>query len=427
MEYHDPVPTYQLQDLSPPSEESGLNPSADEDSGAGSSRQTSALCGDESGSLDGLSDLPLKFGVNIAGYITGEFGVGEGVRALIRAVQAAGLPYVLNNLEVSWHRNQDTSFEGFADDNPYRVNLVAANADQADEFHEQKGASYFQGRYNIGSWFWELSRFPESWLSRFRHYDEIWVASQFIAESLSRVSPVPVVKMTYPIHIDESRIEPKRSKFGLSDGSFVFLCMFDFLSVLQRKNPWALIRAFERAFGPNDDALLVLKSINSPHDPAGMETLEREAMGLRVKFIDGHLPSDEVASLMAAADCYVSLHRSEGLGLGMAQSMYLGKPVIATGYSGNLDFMTVNNSLLVRYDLVELERDYGPYERGCLWAEPDIDHAAELMRAVFEDSDLRSRLGQRASSDIRYLMSPAAAARDVGARLLRVGGNQTDP
>jgi glycosyltransferase involved in cell wall biosynthesis len=316
----------------------------------------------------------------------------------------------------------DRAFEDFSETNPYRVNLIHVNVDQVPEFYYQKGWDYFQHRYNIGVWFWELSRFPEGWLSRFQWYQEIWVASSFCAESLAKVSPIPVVKITYPIWLDEKAVRPDRARFGLHESSFVFLFVFDFLSIFERKNPLAVVEAFRKAFIPREDVVLVLKSINSQSDRRGMDLIGRATNGLNVKMIDAHLTSDEMYSLIGAADCYVSLHRSEGLGLVMAQSMYLGKPVIATAYSGNMEFMTVNNSFLVKYRLVELDNDFGPYHTGNVWADPDTDCAAEFMRLVYEKRELGAQIGQRASMDIRTHMSPFVAGKEIRDRLLRIAG-----
>lgn len=360
------------------------------------------------------------FGVNVAGYITGEFGLGEAARALVRGLDAAGVPFVLNSIEVPWHRNLDRTFEAFSDENPYRVNLIGANPDQADEFYRRKGARYFKDHYNVGTWFWELSRFPEEWITRFKPYQEIWVGSRFSAESLARVSHVPVVKITYPVDIDQERLQTDRPSLALDDKAFVFLFIFDFRSVLERKNPMGVINAFGKAFGGSKDSVLVLKSINSEFAPESYDRLRRLASGLNVTFVDGHWTGDRLHSLMAAADCYVSLHRSEGLGLSMAKSMFLGKAVIGTGYSGNLDFMNVNNSFLVRYRLVELDRDYPPYPAGAVWAEPDTDHAAELMRWVYDNREATTAVGARAADDVGRSMSPEAAGKVLRERLMRI-------
>ena len=251
------------------------------------------------------------------------------------------------------------------------------------------------------------------WHSAFDYYDEIWVPSDFTRESIAAVSPIPVRKITYPFYLNEAEAVPDRKRFGLPDDAFVFLFNFDFLSTTHRKNPAGVIDAFQRAFKIDDKAVLVLKSINWEHDREGRAALGRRAEGANVVFLDPHLPGAEVNALFASADSYVSLHRSEGLGLGMAQAMYLGKPVIGTGYSGNLEFMNAENSLLVNFSMTELEEDSGPYERGTHWAAPDVAHAASLMRWVYENRAASQALGARAAQDIRRILDPQKTAREI--------------
>lgn len=367
-----------------------------------------------------------EFGVNVAGYLTGEFGLGESARAIVRSLEAVGVPCALNNIEVPWHRNSDRTLKGFLDANPYRFNLIAVNVDMAPAFYEMKGAEYFRDRYNIAIWFWELSSFPDEWISRFNDYQEIWVASQFCAEALTRVSPIPVIKMSWPIERDELEAVCDKARFGLRESDFVFLFTFDFMSSFERKNPMAIIEAFREAFGEQDEVALVLKTINSGTDSENRNRLKEAANGLRVRIIDMHLDRADMNSLFASCDCYVSLHRSEGLGLGLARCMSMGKPVIATAYSGNLDFMNVNNSFLVRYRLVELDRDYGAYRKGSVWAEPDVTHAAELMRAVYEHGDAARAIGERARRDIGKAMNPLASGAEMEDRLLCLSRRSTE-
>jgi glycosyltransferase involved in cell wall biosynthesis len=148
-----------------------------------------------------------------------------------------------------------------------------------------------------------------------------------------------------------------------------------------------------------------------------MTDLLRASKGLNVRIVDKYLVKDELHSLMSLSDCYVSLHRSEGFGLTLAESMYMGKPVIATAYSGNMDFMTVNNSFPVKYTLIEIEKDTGPYKKGNVWADPDIGHAAEMMDFVYRNREIAAQIGQTASRDIRTLYSPSAIGRRAKERI----------
>ncbi len=184
----------------------------------------------------------------------------------------------------------------------------------------------------------------------------------------------------------------------------MFLFLFDFLSCLERKNPLGIIEAFVRAFVPGEGPVLVIKSINGRHMLNDLERLRAAVDGRDdVVLLEKYYSVDEKNALLGACDCYVSLHRSEGLGLTMAEAMALGKPVIATGYSGNLHFMTPENCYLVDYSMTEVPAECDPYPKGAAWAAPSVAHAAELMRRVYErpvEAKARAQLGQRDVSDM---------------------------
>jgi glycosyltransferase involved in cell wall biosynthesis len=211
-----------------------------------------------------------------------------------------------------------------------------------------------------------------------------------------------------------------RSHFGLEDGPFIFLFTFHMTSVAERKNPWGLIEAFERAFDAGDNVLLVIKTAFGEQFPEDFAKLEVAARGSRVRIIHTVHTQEETLSLMACSDAYVSLHRSEGLGLTMAEAMLLGKPTIATAYSGNMDFMTEANSLLVDYRIVELGKVYPPYTADQHWAEPSVDHAASLMRRLYDDRDFAAELGAKGGADLREKLNYAVTGKRIADRLAEI-------
>lgn len=362
------------------------------------------------------------FGVNAAGYFKAATGTGEAARSAVRLLRAAAIPCVLNNVIGPGSTFEDADRE-FTDENPYAINLIYVNPDQAANFAWDKGEVYFRGHYNIGVWNWELPDFPREWLQRFRYYDEIWVASDFVAGALSRVSPVPILKMPYAIDPQPARRHNvELSHFGLSTDGFLFLFVFDFHSIFERKNPLGLIEAFRRAFGGDRDAALVIKSSHA--DDGALRKMRDAAQGANVKIVNAPLSREKMNALYSLCDCYVSLHRSEGFGLTPAEAMCMAKPVIATAYGGNTDFMTSDNSYLVKYQLVEIDRDYGPYRRGWLWAEPDLDHAARLMRHVYENRREARSVGRKARQDIVRLLHPNIVGDLVKQRLLAIASLQ---
>jgi hypothetical protein len=212
-----------------------------------------------------------------------------------------------------------------------------------------------------------------------------------------------------------------REAFGLGAEEYAFLFTFDYLSVFERKNPLAVVRAFRAAFARDAGASLTIKTINHEHDPVGRARLQATiADEPDIRLIERYLDSGAKDALTAACDCYVSLHRSEGFGLTMAEAMYLGKPVIATGYSGNLDFMTPHNSYLVDYELVPVGEGAAPYPADAEWAEPSVEDAARLMRHVFERREEARAKGQRAAADIRRSHSARKAGQEMRDRLAHV-------
>lgn len=357
-----------------------------------------------------------NIGINIAGYINGEFGIGEGVRANIRAAEAASIPFVINNFTRCLHRKQDTTYQNFSQDNPYPVNLIQVNADEVSTFFKYVGSSYLENKYNIGFWAWEMPEFPPEWQPAFNKFHEIWTYSNACAEAISLVSPIPVLKIMPSISLLSPSLD--RKALDLPEDKFIFLFIFDFFSLIDRKNPLAAIAAFKQAFGNDDRVLLLLKSSNSEKNVKDLALLNSAlANSPNIKHLDGYLSKAKTNALLYNCDCYLSLHRCEGFGLTMAEAMFYGKPVIATGYSSNTEFMNVGNSFLVKYKLVPLTADCGPYKKGNMWAEPDIQHAADLMRHVFNNYQEAQQVGTIAAEEIKSLLNPQIAGSRIKKRL----------
>lgn len=363
---------------------------------------------------------PTGHGVNVVGYLTSEVGVGESARLTTGALAAAGVPVSTVDSRSTLSRQQHAfHIDGAM---PYDVNVMGVNADQVAAVQQELCAANFTSRYNIGQWFWELEEFPEHFHSAFAHVNEIWAASQFIADAVAAVAPKGVVVTHMPIPLVTPQVDPTRSRaaFGLGD-AFMFLYSFDMLSVLERKNPHGVVEAYRRAFGPGDHTQLVLKTMNGSFDCERLELLRWQCRDRPdIVIIDETFDRVTTNTLMNACDCYVSLHRSEGLGLTMAEAMLLEKPVIATGYSGNLDFMTDDTSHLVRWAPGKVPATARAYPAGSRWAEPDVAHAAELMRAVAADPATSAQLGRAARAAIVEQYSPERCGAAMRARLEQI-------
>jgi len=367
-------------------------------------------------------------GVNLLGYARGEFGVAENLRSYARALAQAAYPFLIFDLDVGEiSRQQDRSMEPyFSNTLRYRSNVFFINPEQMQIARAVLGRPVFSGRYNVGFWAWELARYPRVWYGAFEQVDEIWVNSEFVRDAIGLATDKPVLRMPTPIEFKPPH-GMDRAHFGLLPGDFVFLFSFDFNSFVSRKNPEAVIAAFRQAFGDGVQGVrMLVKSTNGGQFPVKLAAIRDKVGGdPRIEVRDGFLSREEMFGLQNCADCYISLHRAEGFGLGMAECMYLGKPVIATGYSGNLDFMDHENSLLVDYTLIPLrDGEYAHWQRQ-FWADPDVAQAARFMRQVFDDRDLARRIGATAAVGIRCTHSNAVCGAAMVERLRAIEGRQS--
>ena len=337
-------------------------------------------------------------GIVVAGYLNAELGIGEGARLTARVVAATGLPFTTVGFRRTPSRQDDPFGMVGTDGRDLDVNVVVVNADQLAHFASEAGPAFFAGRYTIGQWAWELEMFPEVFWPALDLVDEVWAVSSFTRAAIASVTTKPVYAFPHPIVEPAPPDHVDRAALGIPDDRFTFLFCFDLFSILERKNPIGLITAFAQAFAPGAGPVLVVKVINGDRQVADLERIKWAARGRPdIVVIDHYLDAGENAALMAAADCYVSLHRSEGFGLTIAEAMALGKPVIATAYSGNLDFMDRDTAYLVPWMPGVVPAGCDPYPEGARWAEPDLAAAATLMRHVYghpEEAAAKGRLAR---------------------------------
>lgn len=363
-------------------------------------------------------------GVNVFGFVRGQFGLGESARLYVRALIESGCPVALHNIDSDApHGFEDASLDmHMSEEALYAVNLIFVNPDYLREALAQIDRAKLEGRYTIACWFWELEHIPQEWLWALEEVDEIMVASTFVEQAFRRVTDKPILRVPIPIS-DVADSGLAREHFGLATDRFVFLNTFDFNSSWHRKNPLAVIEAFRLAFpAERRDVQLLIKSSNGHRDPESVARLLAAAAGdPRILVRDGVLDRSHMRALQRCADAYVSLHRAEGFGLGLAECMSLGKPVIGTGWSGNLDFMTADNSCLVDYRLVPVASGEYPHSSGSSWAQADISHAAIMMKRLADMPAFATRIGARAARDIGDVLSPAFAAHKIIERLNSLG------
>jgi glycosyltransferase involved in cell wall biosynthesis len=327
-----------------------------------------------------------KFGVNVVGYFSSELGMGEQGRIVVRAVELSGIPFST----ITSNRNESRKFHPHQDrQSEIRrpVNIFVINADQMVNWKELPEFRDISQHPTVGVWAWELEDFPNEFSHVFDTLQEVWTISEFARKAIQQQTEKPVHVLPMPISRINIQEIAKHNPFSETTREHpYFLSIFDFQSSMDRKNPIATIEAFKRAFNKDENVKLVIKTINGNLWPKQKKILSNATLGYEnIHIFDQYLERAEVLSLIKNSLAYVSLHRSEGYGLTLAESMELGTPVIATGYSGNMDFMDENNSLLVDYELVDVADSSGAYRVKSRWADPRIESAAAHMKRIFDD------------------------------------------
>ena len=370
-----------------------------------------------------------SIGVNAVGYLRGGLGLGQAARLYVQALNAAGVPVRTTTVDVNLPdvigpdgRRAQVKTLDFADlhvEGELPFNLVCVNAPELPALYTERSApssSRTATRSASGPGRSTSSR--RAGIAR----SGSSTRSGSTRATCRRSSPTSRRCPSCGSRCRSWRPRPAATSTACTcPRAFTFLFLFDFYSTLQRKNPLGLVEAFTHAFAPGEGPQLVLKSHNGDFKPERLARL-REAAGDRpdIHIVDQFLTAAEMAALMRRADCYVSLHRAEGFGLTLGETMALGKPVIATGFSANLDFMTAENSYLVRHKETLVGPEGENYPEHGTWAEPDVDHAAQLMREVWEHQDEARARGARAQREIAEHFSLEAVGRVARERLKRL-------
>jgi len=353
-------------------------------------------------------------GLNLFGFALGELGLGEDLRMAVEVCKAAQIPYQVININPGKDTGQaDMALADELSKGPaqlrYAINVFCMPGfDVVNRVFLRYGPKVFEGFYNIGWWPWELEVWPKAWHEAYQLVDELWSCSEFSDTMYRKATTKPVSAMPLAASVARTKSYP-RKHFGLPAKAYLFLYVFDFNSHVVRKNPHAAIDAFWEAFGKTSAKAqqshhgaqpgLVLKVMNSkPDDPAWLAFEKLIATDARIHLISQTLARPEVLGLIESCDAYVSPHRAEGFGRTLAEAMLLGKPVIATNYSGNQFFMHPEHTLPVEYDLVAVQTgDYHFVETSdaAMWANPRISHLAKRMQEAFAQKDQRTAVAAR--------------------------------
>ena len=372
------------------------------------------------------------FGANLIGYAYGQLGIGEDVRMTARALQAAEvLCCILNFPPGADIPQNDFSLRHLVkEEGDYAINIFCMTALETARYFAEKGHSQFKGRYNIGYWPWELAQWPTAWRDLTGLVDEVWVSTRHIYDALAPWSPVPVQIM--PLAVDLGEVGPQtRADFGLPEKAYLFCFSFDLNSSIHRKNPEACLKAFQKAFPVEQAASdlpvgLVVKTHAPKNRHDAWERLKHAAASdPRIHIIEETLPRPDLLALYRCCDCYLSLHRAEGFGRGIAEALLLGLHVIATGYSGNVDYCRdIPQADLVGYEMVPVGKGEYPFGTGQQWAEVDVDEAAGAMRLAAESDRATGDRGKKRSG---WSFELDAMAKQYEQRLRRVYSQCASP
>lgn len=340
-------------------------------------------------------------GINLVGDIKAETGLGQSMRILAGIMENGKIPFNIKQIDLHGNlaHNDSTWEHKITDIVKYDINVINWIPDTWATDYNAVDSSLLNGRYNIAYWLWELEDFPDRWLPCIQTVDEIWTPSEFISDSIRKKTGKPVITVPYAIEVAKAACFD-RNHFSLPEDKFLFLTMYDFISISERKNPAAVIEAYIKAFPEENKEVGLIIKVNHAEE----KKLERLRSRLKdyenVYFITNNLTRSEVDSLLQASDVLVSLHRSEGFGLPLAEAMALGKPVISTNWSASTEFMDENSACLVDYKLINLKKTVGPYDKGRCWADADTEHAAYYMKRLWENKEYREAIGQNARKHI---------------------------
>jgi glycosyltransferase involved in cell wall biosynthesis len=370
-------------------------------------------------------------GVNVIGHIKSSAGLGNTARLLIDVLRSKG--YETAAFDIDKHVQAEISEKVDAtlvDDIrelPFDFNLIVVSIPRLPQLWARHISPILSSRFRTaGMLFWELPVVPRAWIPSLEMFDVMLACSHYVKQTIEASIPdVPTIFAEHPIRRYDFResASERRKRLGIPALNTVFCCTFDPRSGFERKNPLGAIKAWLKAFPDTSDVSLVIKtngeiSKEYAHHPDVGEVLDQAGRDSRIRLLPDRMSHEDVLGLFDCCDVFISLHRSEGLGLIPMEAMSLGKLVVATGYSGNLTFMDERNSFLVPYRLVEPKRD-APFltrkfaGRTAAWADPDIDVAAQILRYAYANPEARRTLGQQARSDIARRQATAWEGRYI--------------
>ena len=335
-------------------------------------------------------------GVNLIGMFGPDSGLGQSCRLVAKEIMRTDIPVnIINHFNYSYLPQLNHDFEKYySSDFSNGINIFHSNMQELFMTYFQLGKEKWDKHYNIAFWLWEMQEFPEEWVPMINQLDEIWTPAEFVSNAVRKVTDKPVYTIPYAVEAPSDK-RYDREYFHLPKDKFLFLMLFDRKSITERKNPLGVIWAFKKAFSKGDDSVGLVVKIGNAREQE-IEEVRTALEGYNVYFVEGMLDKVVVNSLIQCADVYVSLHRAEGFGLVLAEAMLLKTATIATNYSANTEFQSKDTSCLVDYKLIPVGKDIYPYKKEYLWADPDVDQAADYMKKLYDDENFRHTIVENA-------------------------------
>lgn len=336
-------------------------------------------------------------GLNIIGYMHARSGLGEAVRLNHQAALKTNIPVQVIDFDLVCRNEQY--------DLPYDYNLVQIGVTDLELFFSSIKPDFFNQKYSILYLMWESEYLPEQHHGSIRMFNELWTASSYCQKIFNTFFYGPVFTIPHPVRFESRNNQLKLSRWTNS-GRFTFLFIFSYHSSVNRKNPFFLIEAFQQAFGSEPQIELLIKTVGAKDFPnvAGQIIRKAQTTG-NIRILDQELDKTEVHQLIEQCNCYVSLHHSEGFGLTLAEAMYLGKPVLATGYSGNMQFMNETNSFLVKATSGVIVQPDASFCSKTIWGHPDLEDAVLKLRMVYKNKEMVVEKSRKGQEDVQSQLS----------------------
>ncbi|MGH1519646.1 glycosyltransferase [Chryseobacterium sp. JK1] len=348
----------------------------------------------------------MQLSVNYHGFFNGNFGISEATRLNALALEAVGIKVNRINYSSETFERIETNTPS---ENETSINIFHININFISDFFSKNQDLQLKNFYNIIYWAWEFPEVSDKVVQILGIFDELWVPSDFCVNIFTQYTGIPVMRFSHPIQKLTDSKDFTREHYGIAENARIYLTIFDSLSTTIRKNPEATIEAFRSVFKEDKNSVLLVKTHNLEKSKDAQKALEKYKDIPNVMIINDHFSKEKLHSLIQQSDVLISLHGSEGFGLTMAEAMAYGKIVVGTGYSGNLDFMNVNNSFLIQYDFIKTSNTKGLIEEGLTLAKPRLQDAIDKLQYIktnFESlNDIResARLQIENNFSIQYI------------------------